>query len=225
MVAFPFVLVVRCSAPIEAFNNHGAAMTIMRVFDNFGEEEDLSWSNYASFLGSLVELRDAPGCQHVFTELVSSVAALLDGRLNETEVRPNLLHLHLIRGGTKRRRIDEDLKLHLASEMTTRRLSHSASQVLRVTSIADPSLGGAMEEQWLKVQLAATHTELPLTGVTSVAEDAARSGNPAEDTCIYLLWDAVANLSAVLPPIALFNAYFGSATWPTAPPPPPPPTN
>ena len=156
-----------------------------------------------SFVLGLIQLaRDADTCEaarQVVADVLNSIVEALDQRLRQCPF-PSDAHTALAcRGGlSKRRRVDEDIKVQ-GSGMLIRRQTTSVAQFLQNSGHVSGKTSAMWEGEFLKTYAATMKLGLDVSGVCNVTEDAARAGRPAEDCIAYMYWEASSNRSAYLP--------------------------
>ena len=173
----------------------------IKDLDFAGADSDWCLSRFVQLCVCLQEELTCPAVVGSLAILCEEVACCIDTSMPDLTLSDDIRTVSHLSGSSKRRRIDEDFKEVISVGLTFKKKCHSGSQFLHVASDIDERLARNWETRAVANELAACRRSVTCLGVTFVLEDASRNGKPAEDTQIYMLWDAKVNLGAVLPPM------------------------
>ena len=118
-----------------------------------------------------------------------------------TEGDPSKIRMATLPGrGRKRRNADDSLKEYVASSVAKAGRSYSSGAFARATGLSSASSALSWDESWMADYHAALHIEGNLVKTVCIAPDAARFGNPAQETMQYPTWLAEQIVGCWLPP-------------------------
>jgi hypothetical protein len=101
-----------------------------------------------------------------------------------------------------RTRIDEDYKHKVIESLPKQSRVHGGSQYLRATGDADERSARTWEYNYLREYFTAMRFTWKMTQVFHTTQDAARNGNPAEDTSLYFGYEPHTDTGGVMIPQA-----------------------
>lgn len=153
----------------------------------------------------------AQGCrcmQDLAIDIFGALTEHIDNAIVDGAFEVDPLSLAPALADKKRRRIDEDFRRAVATESVRRGAANTGRAMLRVMRGLHPCLASRWEvDELLAYQAAARRTIGSAGGHTSVASDAARLGDPPEETLLCLIWSCSMDLAAVAPPQVAIGAY------------------
>ena len=167
--------------------------------------ESFSWSDLVKMLASLYQ-PSCPACIAAYDRLITKMASMIDIAVEHfVPTRQELLRMPPSEppaGGPvlgRKRRVDEDVKATITTELTKLRKVHSGSQFLKATESSTACSGSLWERKFVGQHISSSSRLLTCAGVCGITYDAAKSGKPAEDTTHFIFFDAEANLRSLLP--------------------------
>lgn len=141
-----------------------------------------------------------PCIQRLHMELVGELAELIDlailgGRfqVSGAELAPNP-------SDRKRSRTDEHFKDFIIREAVTLKMAKTGRSMLRAGAKVDPSLATKWEAEAMLHYMAASLRVMRGSAQVGVAEDAARLGDPPEETLLLLVWSQTSDTTTIAPP-------------------------
>jgi hypothetical protein len=144
-------------------------------------------------------LVDCESCRAVSECVVKDLAHCIDDSIPELGLSSDVRNLAHVAGPSKRRRIDEDFRQLVGTGLLMQKKVRCGSQFLRAATPIDERCARWWELESVCQDLAVNRRTLTCQGVTMIMEDASRNGRPAEETMVYLLWDAKQRLASALP--------------------------
>ena len=163
-----------------------------------------TWGDLAVSLTDLAVLaHDCRDCARVLGFWLAMFTTGIDRRVDRMGFEQDPSKAALPQGRQKRLRVDEDLKRYMTVDAVSAGRFHSAAQGLRMIGFGHhaSNSGAQWEEQGLQLYLTASWQGFEGGGVTCVANDGKRLGNPAEETEVFLCWHGKSNVSTVTPPM------------------------
>lgn len=103
----------------------------------------------------------------------------------------------------RRRRIDEDWKIAIVDKMVQSKRAKTGAQVLRVGGEIAPGVATRWEKDIMLPYQTAGWRSFSETTALGIASDAARLGDPPEETVMYFFWEPGNDCGLVAPPQAL----------------------
>lgn len=108
----------------------------------------------------------------------------------------------------KRMRVDEDFRRFVSVDVVQAHRARSGAQFLRGAGTVAASSGPKWEEKELAAYLEAGTRCFEGCQILAVSSDAARLGDPAEETVVYSVWSPEANCAFVGPCQALSDSAY-----------------
>ena len=137
----------------------------------------------------------------VRAEFIDEASCCLDASLLEGGFAVDLGSLcPAAQPGSKRRRIDEDFKSFVINQVVQKKKANSGSAFLRTATSVSPTMTSMWEEEHMAAYQVAMKRGFAAAKQVSVTSDAARLGDPPEETEIFLLWTPQGDCAAVAPP-------------------------
>lgn len=146
-------------------------------------------------------------CKAAFPAILHRFASDIDGRIAAEDetlgLKSDVRRRPRLGDSRKRRRVDEDYKQTVCLDMVANKLSPNAGKLIKFDGVGCVTSNGRhWEADVCKLHLTGSLMSFMEGSIFHVAEDGSRCGHPAEETIIYLAWEASSNLAAVLPPQA-----------------------
>lgn len=143
---------------------------------------------------------DCPCLKYMYTEFLDIVVDELRQTILSGKYEVDGSALRPAGGQGKRKRIDEHYKEFVINEAVKNKMAKSGRAYLRAVGGTDPSLASKWEAENMLHYATAASRGMNSARQVSIAEDAARLGDPPEETLICLVWTPQGNLGVVPPP-------------------------
>jgi hypothetical protein len=166
--------------------------------DSFLEDSvELTWDIFVQMLCALYSAADCEASIHALGEIVVQLVQRVDqGIICQMfdDFDPKDFN-ELVDRSAKKMRLDEDFRRHVTVDMFRSRATRSTGGALRHWTKVDPSTGRHWERQYVLQNFFANRRLLKFKNVCSICEDGSKQGRPREETLLFFMWDADANLA------------------------------
>ena len=161
--------------------------------ENLGTDEGLGITVVEKLLWLYGIATECPSGKAMFRRVLEHLCTVINTNMEEkTEGDASKQPKVTVQGNLKRKRVDEDQKRYRMTTMVQKGMASSSSSAVR----ADPdNQHRSLASQWCKQHVSRSlasmwsffHDQV-VRGVHSIASDATRLGNPAEDTVAFAYW-------------------------------------
>lgn len=161
------------------------------------------WTNLTKALQHIYLAR--PVCvasRRLLAGVLQRLCQDVDGKVSDMQPPKNFSSFSMPQGRKRKLRIDEDYKRYLVSEAVAAKRAHCGAQYAKTTGDVHPETARKWDEAHMANYIAAAWHTMGSSTLVSLACDASKVGNPAEETVMFLAWDMESNKAVVLPPQA-----------------------
>lgn len=161
------------------------------------------WTNLTNALQHIYLAR--PVCvasRRLLAGVLQRLCQDVDGKVSDMQPPKNFSSFSMPQGRNRKLRIDEDYKRYLVSEAVAAKRAHCGAQYAKTTGDVHHETARKWDEAHMANYIAAAWHTMGSSTLVSLACDASKVGNPAEETVMFLAWDMESNKAVVLPPQA-----------------------
>ena len=160
------------------------------------------WLRLTKMLSCLLtRWRACGGCKAAFALLVYDIAAEIDAVLGSRCFPTEPEGAKPRKASTTHARVDEDFKKLVTTVLPRAGRITSGSQYLRVTGMANEREARTWEQLYVTRYRIACTDLFKLKGVLHVATDAARNGQPKEETCLFFGFEPSSDMGCYMQPM------------------------
>jgi hypothetical protein len=199
-----FVELAKHKCPMKALPEDATCMHMKALVDSLWDEVGAPQYRWVSILlqtwSSACLSCDAT--VDLVTHLICGTSQMLDESIGDGRFAVDPLRLG-DRRTNKRRRVDESFKESVINATLQQKRARSGAAALRaMSSDVHPQTAHKWEATFMSAYQVATFRANETSSVYAVLEDGCRLGEPAEETQLYLGWNAECDVGIVHPPIA-----------------------
>jgi len=153
----------------------------------------------ASWYGLGAHCKAASACLSAVAQVWSGS---MDQRLGTLGLASDVTKETPMQGPKRKLRVDEDLRHHYSQGSVRSKRVHSGAQLAKATADVAVETARRWDDQTLLQYRAAAWATFEEGNIVSIASDGSRIGDPAEETIVFIAWDAKSDRAVFLPPQA-----------------------